>query len=57
MAVTDREAVETTEDGRSREGVQAAKVVLGERRTPRWEQTDAERRARWPAEVPEPDPR
>lgn len=38
----------------SRDGVQAAKVALGERGTPWWEQTDAERRARWEAEVPSP---
>lgn len=39
----------------SRAGVQAAKVALGERgRPPWWEQSDAQRRARWEAEVPEP---
>lgn len=44
-----------TEDERgARDGVQAAKVALGERGTPWWEQSDAERRARWEAEVPEP---
>jgi hypothetical protein len=31
----------------ARDGVQAAKVALGERRTPGWEQTEDERRARW----------
>jgi len=43
-------------DGESaaRAGVQAAKVALGERGTPWWEQSDVERRARWTAEVPEP---
>jgi hypothetical protein len=45
-----------TEDERhARTGVQAAKVALGERGTPWWEQTDEERRARWGAEVPTPD--
>ncbi|SDU28638.1 hypothetical protein [Gordonia westfalica] len=39
----------------SRAGVQAAKVALGERGTPWWEQTDDERRARWENEVPRPD--
>ena len=39
----------------SRDGVQAAKVALGERGTPWWEQTDAERRLRWEADVPWPD--
>lgn len=38
-----------------RDGVQAAKVALGERGTPWWEQSDEERRARWSAEVPAPD--
>ena len=41
----------------SRAGVHAAKVALGERGSPPWwEQTDAQRRARWQAEVPEPGP-
>jgi hypothetical protein len=31
----------------ARDRVQAAKVALGERGTPWWEQTDAARRARW----------
>ncbi len=44
----------TDEERRSRDGVQAAKVALGERGTPWWEQTDDERRARWEAAVPEP---
>lgn len=43
------------EERASRDGVQAAKVALGERGTPWWEQTDAERRARWEADVPRPD--
>ncbi len=44
----------TEEEAASRAGVQAAKVALGERGTPWWEQTDQERRARWGAEVPVP---
>lgn len=45
----------TDEERRSRDGVQAAKVALGERgQPPWWEQSDAERRARWEADVPEP---
>ena len=44
----------TDDEAASRAGVQAAKVALGERGTPWWEQTDDERRARWQAEVPEP---
>ena len=44
------------EEQRSRAGVQAAKVALGERgRPPWWEQTDAERRARWSVDVPVPE--
>ncbi|MCT1354570.1 hypothetical protein [Gordonia sp. p3-SID1431] len=39
----------------SRQGVQAAKVALGERGTPWWEQTDDERRERWEAHVARPD--
>ncbi|MBF4162159.1 hypothetical protein [Nocardioides acrostichi] len=35
----------------ARDGVQAAKVALGERGTPWWEQSDAERRRRWGADV------
>jgi hypothetical protein len=38
----------------ARAGVQAAKVALGERGTPWWEQSAAQRRARWEAAVPEP---
>ncbi|WP_193607244.1 hypothetical protein [Nocardioides lijunqiniae] len=44
----------TDEEATSRAGVQAAKVALGERGTPWWEQTEAERRARWETEVPTP---
>jgi len=38
----------------ARAGVQAAKVALGERGTPWWEQSDDERRRRWEADVPGP---
>lgn len=38
----------------SRAGVQAAKVALGERGDPWWEQSLDERRARWEADVPRP---
>lgn len=44
----------TADEPRVRAGVHAAKVALGERGTPWWEQSDAERRARWSAEVPSP---
>lgn len=44
----------TDEERASRDGVQAAKVALGERGTPWWEQTDEERRARWETQVPSP---
>ena len=45
----------TDEEARSRAGVQATKVALGERgKPPWWEQTEDERRARWEAEVPRP---
>lgn len=45
----------TAAEARSRAGVQAAKVALGERGDPPWwEQTDAQRRARWQAAVPLP---
>ena len=47
----------TDEERASRDGVQAAKVALGERGTPWWEQTDAERRARWETDVPGPSER
>lgn len=50
-----RREVRRTEGARAaRDGVQAAKVALGERGTPWWEQTAAERRARWETEVPRP---
>lgn len=44
----------TDEEQRSRAGVQAAKEALGERGTPWWEQSDAERRRRWEATVSAP---
>ena len=44
----------TDDEPRVRAGVQAVKVALGERGTPWWEQDDADRRARWSAEVPSP---
>ena len=45
----------TDEERASRAGVQATKVALGERGTPPWwEQSDAERRSRWEADVPTP---
>ncbi len=45
----------TDEERRSRDGVQAAKVALGERgQPPWWEQSDAERKARWEADVAGP---
>ncbi|MFC7676067.1 hypothetical protein ACFQWH_23490 [Mycolicibacterium sp. GCM10028919] len=48
----------TDEETAARAGVQAVKVALGERgRPPWWEQTDEQRRARWEADVPVPDPR
>ena len=40
---------------RARDRVQRAKVALGERGTPWWEQSDDERRARWEADVPRPE--
>ena len=46
----------TDEEKRARAGVQAAKVALGERGTPWWEQSDDERRERWSADVPLPHP-
>lgn len=45
----------TDDEARSRAGVQAAKVALGERGTPWWEQSDEERQARWSAEVASPE--
>ena len=46
----------TPDEAGSRAGVHAAKVALGERGTPPWwDQSDEERRARWSAEVADPD--
>jgi hypothetical protein len=48
-------AVRGTEAERAaRDGVQAAKVALGERGCPWWEQTAAERKRRWETAVPLP---
>jgi hypothetical protein len=44
----------TDGEAEARAGVQAAKVALGERGTPWWEQGDDERRIRWEADVPRP---
>jgi len=44
----------TDGEAEARAGVQAAKVALGERGTPWWEQDDDERRIRWEADVPPP---
>jgi hypothetical protein len=45
----------TDDERRARDGVQAAKVALGERgQPPWWEQSDVERRARWEAPVDAP---
>ena len=40
----------------ARDRVQRAKTALGERGTPWWEQTSAERRKRWQAGLDEPAP-
>lgn len=50
-----RAAKGTEEEPRVRAGVHAAKVALGERGTPWWEQSEAERQARWETPVPIPD--
>ena len=44
----------TDGEAEARAGVQAAKVALGERGTPWWEQYDDERRIRCEADVPRP---
>jgi hypothetical protein len=49
-----RAAKGTPDEERVRAGVHAAKVALGERGTPWWEQSDDQRRARWEADVPTP---
>jgi hypothetical protein len=45
----------TEDEADARAGVHAAKVALGERGLPWWEQSDAEREARWSALVPDPE--
>ena len=47
----------TAAEPAARAGVQAAKVALGERGQPWWEQTAAERKDRWGAGVPRPGDR
>ena len=47
----------TDDEPGTRAGVQAAKVALGERGTPWWDQSDDERRAKWCADVPMPPDR
>jgi hypothetical protein len=47
----------TDDEPETRAGVQAAKVALGERGTPWWEQSYDERRARWSVDVPRPPDR
>ncbi len=42
----------TDDEARARAGVHAAKVALGERGTPWWEQSAEERRARWETDPP-----
>ncbi|MGP3707828.1 hypothetical protein [Gordonia paraffinivorans] len=50
-----RRDVKRTKGARAaRDGVQAAKVALGERGILWWEQTEEERRARWETPVPRP---
>ena len=49
-----RAARGTEDEARVRAGVHAAKVALGERGTPWWEQSEDERRRRWEADVPAP---
>lgn len=49
-----REVKRTSGAPESRAGVHATKVALGERGTPWWEQSDAERRERWEAQVSRP---
>ena len=50
-----RRARGTPDEPAARAGVQAAKVALGERGTPPWwEQSSAQRRARWEKVIPLP---
>ena len=44
----------TDDESAARAGVHAAKVALGERGTPWWEQSDGERQVRWTADTPMP---
>lgn len=46
----------TDQEARARAGVQAAKVALGERGEPWWDQDESARRRRWETAVPEPSP-
>jgi hypothetical protein len=50
-----RRARGTDDEPRARAGVHAAKVALGERGDPWWEQDLDARRRRWEADVPAPD--
>ena len=50
-----REVKRTKGAPESRAGVQAAKVALGERGTPWWEQSDDDRRNRWETPVARPN--
>ncbi len=52
-----RRAKGTPGERAARAGVHATKIALGERGTPWWEQSNAERRARWSTDVPTPPPR
>ena len=49
-----RRAKGTADEPAARAGVAAAKVALGERGTPWWEQSDDERRRRWETSVTGP---
>lgn len=49
-----KQARGTDREAEVRAGVHAAKVALGERGTPWWEQSDDERRERWSSDVPTP---
>ncbi len=49
-----RRAKGTDDESAARAGVNAAKIALGERGTPWWEQSDDERLARWSAELSVP---
>ncbi len=44
----------TDAEAAARAGVHAAKVALGERGTPWWDQSEDERRDRWSTDVPTP---